>query len=194
MRIMRCAIYARVSTEKQSVEMQLPDLRGYAERMGWPAVEYLETESSVKKRPVFEQMLADARAGKVDVVLVWRIDRFARSMKDFVNIVLDLRTRKVRLISVTENVDSGDETPFGEFTIKLLALLAELERNIIVARVKAGVAEAQRKGKHCGRPMRIFRRDEAREMRRRKMSWNAISRALGVPSSTIRLELSRPDA
>jgi DNA invertase Pin-like site-specific DNA recombinase len=188
---MNAAIYARVSTEKQSVDMQLPDLRRYAERMGWPApVEYLEKESSVKRRPVFERMIADARVGKFDVVLVWRIDRFARSIKQFVDTTVELAAHRVRLISVSENVDTGDESPFGEFTVKLLALLAELERKIIVSRVKAGVAEAKRKGIHCGRPKRVFRRDEAERMRKTGMSWRAIATALGVPQSTVRLALN----
>src|ERR1700733_4654440 len=98
-------------------------------------------------------MIEDARKGRVNVILVWRIDRFARSMKDYVNVTLDLYQQKVRLISITENVDTGDENPFAEFQRGLLALLAQLERKIIVARVTAGIAEARRQGKHCGRPV-----------------------------------------
>jgi len=120
------------------------------------------------------------------VVLVWRIDRFARSMKDFVNITLQLKEWKVRLISATESVDSGDENPFAKFMIGLLALLAELERNIIVERVRAGVAEAKRQGKHCGRPMKVFHRDQAAKLRKQNMSWRGIAAQLGVPVSTVR--------
>src|SRR6266487_4215646 len=116
------AIYARVSTEDQNEAMQLRDLRSYAKRMGWAAIEYVEKESSVKRRPIFERMLADAKARKVDVILVWRIDRFARSMKDFVNTTLQLDAWKVRLISTTESVDTGDANPFAEFQRGLLAL------------------------------------------------------------------------
>lgn len=179
------AIYARVSTELQSNDMQLHDLRAYAKRMGWPAVEYVEKESSVKKRPVFERMLEDARTGKVNAILVWRIDRFARSMKDYVLITLDLYKQKVRLISVTENVDTGDDNPFAEFQRGLLALLAQLERRIIVARVNAGMAEAKRKGKHCGRPKKVFRRDEASKLKREGRSLRAIAKLLGVPLTTV---------
>lgn len=183
---MKAAIYARVSTDKQSTDMQLPDLRRYAERMGWTTAEYLEKESSVKRRPVFDRMLADAKHGKVDVVLVWRIDRWARSMKDFVQTTLELDASAVGLVSVTENVDSRDKSPFGQFTLKLLGLLAELERNIIIQRVRSGIAEAKRKGKHCGRPRRVFRRDLVAEMRKAGNSWRAIARELGVPVSTVR--------
>lgn len=166
--------------------MQLTSLREYVRRQGWEPTEYIEKASSVKKRPVFERMLEDAKRGKVDVVLVWRIDRFARSMKDFVSITLELATWKVRLVSVTENVDSGNDNPFAQFMLKLLALLAELERNIIVERVRAGVAEAKRQGKHCGRPKKVFRRDRARELRSRGLSWREIEREMGVPQATIR--------
>ncbi len=130
------------------------------------------------------------QAGKFDVVLVWKVDRFARSMKDLVAITLQLTMWKVRLVSATEPVDSGDRSPFGKFTLQLLGLLAELERNIIVQRVKAGVAEAQRQGKHCGRPRNIFEREKAAELRQAGLSWRAIAGKLGVPQSTIRLALA----
>ncbi len=183
---MTAAIYARVSTEDQSNALQLTDLRGYCERNGWTAIEYTEKASSVKRRPVFERMLADAKAGKVDVILVWRIDRFARSMKDFVDTTLLLDTWKVRLISTTESVDTGDANPFAEFQRGLLALLAQLERKIIIARVRAGIAEAKRQGKHCGRPKLIWRRDEAVRLRAEGLSWRAISRVLEVPMASVR--------
>lgn len=183
---MNCACYARVSTQEQSNALQLTDLRAYCERNGWIATEYTEKASSVKRRPVFERMLADAKAGRVDVILVWRIDRFARSIKDFVDTTLLLDTWKVRLISTTESVDTGDANPFAEFQRGLLALLAQLERKIIIARVNAGIAEAKRQGKHCGRPRRIFSRDKAAEMRAEGMSWRAIAKALEIPFSTLR--------
>ncbi len=189
---MKAAIYARVSTEEQTNDMQLHDLRAYAIRMDWQVTEYVEKGSSVKRRPIFEQMLEDARVGKVKAILVWRIDRFARSMKDFVTICLQLDSWKVRLISITENVDSGDENPFAEFQRGLLALLAQLERKIIVARVRAGIAEAKRQGKHCGRPTKIFRRDLVVELRGKGMSWRAIAKEVGVAQSTIRGSVSAP--
>jgi DNA invertase Pin-like site-specific DNA recombinase len=180
-----CAIYARVSTDEQNYEMQLTDLRAYARRQGWESVEYAEKESSVKRRPVFQRMLEDAKSGKVQVILVWRIDRFARSMKDFVLTTLQLREWKVRLISTTENVDTGDENPFAEFMRGLLALLAQLERKIIVARVNAGIAQAQRAGKHCGRPKRIFSRPDALALQKQGLGLRAIANKLGVHFSTV---------
>lgn len=180
------ALYARVSTEDQSYQMQLTDLRAYAKRMGWTVIiEYVEKESSVKRRPVFQQMLEDARRGIVNVILVWRIDRFARSMKDFVFTTLQLSEWRVRLISTTENVDTGDQNPFAEFQRGLLALLAQLERKIIVARVNAGIAQAKRDGKHCGRPKRIFSRPDAIALQKRGHGLRAIASKLGVHYSTV---------
>jgi putative DNA-invertase from lambdoid prophage Rac len=179
------ALYVRVSTDKQDYSLQLHDLHRYAQRMGWKTIEYAEKESSVKRRPVFERMLEDARLGKVGAILVWRIDRFARSMKDYVMVTLDLYQWKVRLISVTEKIDTSDENPFAEFQRGLLALLAQLERRIIVARVNAGIAEAKRQGKHCGRPKRVFRRDEAMRMRAEGRSIRQIAATLGVSAMTV---------
>lgn len=166
--------------------MQLTDLRKYVARHEWQADEFIEKASSVKRRPVFERMLQDAKAGKYGVILVWRLDRFARSMQDFVNITLELKSWGVRLISATENVDSGDENPFAQFMMKLLGLLAELERKIIVARVQAGVNEARRQGKHCGRPARVFPRGKAAKLRKQGLSWRAIAAKMQVSVSTIR--------
>jgi DNA invertase Pin-like site-specific DNA recombinase len=199
---MTVAIYARVSTEDQQTGMQLTELKAFAQRMGWEAVEYVEKISSMKTRPVFNQMMADARLHKFDQVLVWKIDRFSRSMKQFVDTVLELDQAGVALRSITQNVSTDQRDPMGKFVLGLFALLAELERSIIVERVKAGVKEYSRayaagqigkqrhtrskKDKANGRPRKIFRRDEARELRAGGMSWRAIAAKLGVDMSTIR--------
>ncbi|SRR5581483_5806687 len=184
--VTKCAIYARVSTDKQSTDMQMTDLREYVRRAGWESVEYMETQSSVKHRPVFERMMQDARMRKFDTILVWKIDRFARSMQQFINTVLELDAVGVSLRSITQNVSTDQKDPMGQFVLGLFALLAQLERSIIVERVRAGVAEAKRKGKHCGRPVKIFRRDEALRLRNEGKSWREIERILKVPQTTIR--------
>jgi DNA invertase Pin-like site-specific DNA recombinase len=183
---MKVAIYARVSTQHQENDMQLTPLREYVQRMGWEATEYLEKESSMKKRPVFDRMIEDARQRKIDTILVWKIDRFARSMKQFVNVTCELASHGVSVRSLTQNISSDASDPMGKFLLGLFGLLAELERNIIVERVKAGVAEAQRQGKHCGRPMKVFARGKAEKLRKQGMSWRAIAAKLGVSVSTIR--------
>ena len=188
---MKCAIYARVSTDKQKTDMQLTDLREYVRRAGWESVEYLETESSVKKRPVFERMMQEARMRKFDVVMVWKLDRIARSMKQFIDIVLELDKVNVRFLSITQkNIDSDQKDPMGRFLLHLFAALAELERGIIVERVKAGVTEAKRQGTHCGRPKKVFRRDEATELRKKGLSWRAIAKELGVNHMTVKRALA----
>lgn len=203
---MKAAIYARVSTEKQTADMQLTDLRSYVQRMGWTAVEYLESESSMKRRPVFERMMTDARARKFDVVLVWAIDRFARSMKQFINAVLELNAAGVALTSITQNISTNQKDPMGQFVLGLFGLLAELERSIIVERVKAGVTEYGRayaageigKTRHSrsgkdlppGRPKRVFHRDEAEKLRKLGHSWRSIAKHLGVSASTLQSALS----
>jgi len=190
MRKQRCAIYARVSTEKQNTDRQLTDLREYAGRMGWTAVEYIEKESSVKRRPVFERMMAEARMRKFDVIIVWAIDRFARSMKQFIDCVLELDRAGVGVRSITQNICSDQKDPMGQFVLGLFGLLAQLERAMIVERVRSGVAEAKRQGKHCGRPPKVFRRDRAAALRKEGVSWRKIASQLGVPQSTIRAALA----
>jgi|SRR5215467_4891473 len=183
---MRVAIYARVSTQQQENDMQLTPLREFVQRMGWESVEYLEKASSIKKRPVFDQLLTDARERKFDTILVWKIDRFARSMKQFIDTVLMLDQVGVSVRSLTQNICSEQKDPMGRFVIQLFALLSELELSILKERVRAGVAEAQRKGVHCGRPARVFARYEAEDLRKQGMSWRAIAKKLGVPVATIR--------
>lgn len=176
----------------QKTDMQLTDLREYVKRAGWESAEYIETESSMKLRPVFERMLKDARLRKFEVVLVWKIDRFARSMKQFIDVVLDLDAVGVSLTSITQNISTSARDPMGQFVVRLLALLAELEHAIIVERTKAGVAEARLQGKHCGRPAKVFHRDRAVAMRNQvpPLSWRKIAQLMGIPQATLRRALA----
>lgn len=186
---MTCAIYARVSTEKQSNDMQLTDLRDYARRQGWAAIEYLEKESSVKHRPVFERMVADARQRKFSVVIVWKLDRAFRKIGQLIDVVRELDRFGIRFIATTMGIDTDNRSPMGKLILHLFGILAEFERDLLVERTKAGLAEARRQGRFGGRPARIFRRDRAAELRWQGMSWRAIGRELGVPQSTIRKAL-----
>ena len=184
-RQLTAAIYVRVSTQDQKHDMQLTELRGYVERMGWTAVEYAEKQSSVKYRPVLEQLMKDAQLRKFDVVVVWKLDRFARSMKQFTTNVLALDQAGVRFIAPNQGIDTDKQNPMGKFMMHIMAAFAELERDMIVERVKAGVAEAMRQGKHCGRAKRIFRRDEALELHKQGMSFRKIAAKLELPLSTV---------
>ncbi|GAC1410694.1 MAG: recombinase family protein [Candidatus Velthaea sp.] len=188
-RQLAAAIYVRVSTHDQKTDMQLTELRAYAERMGWVVKEYGEKMSSVKKRPVLEQLMADARQRKFDVVLVWKLDRFARSLQQLLTNLQLLDSFGVRFICVTQGIDTDKNNPASKLMMHIIGAVAEFERGIIVERVRAGVAEAQRQGKHCGRPATIWRRDTAADLRKAGMSLRKISAVLGVPRSTIAEEL-----
>jgi DNA invertase Pin-like site-specific DNA recombinase len=185
---MRAAFYGRVSTVRQKTDSQVDDSRAMLTTLGWEWTEYLEQESAVKHRPVLERMMQDAKLGKFDVVVVWKLDRIARSTKQFIDIVLELDRYNVRFMSLTQKmIDSDQKDPMGRFLLHLFAALAELERGIIVERVRSGIAAAKSRGKHCGRPAKAFRRDLAVELRlEQKLSWREIARRLGVDQRTIR--------
>jgi putative DNA-invertase from lambdoid prophage Rac len=186
---MRCAIYARVSTTDQNCEMQLRELREYIQRRGWePAAEYVDTGWSGTKasRPQLDRLMSDARAHRFDCVLVWKLDRFGRSVVHLSQSLGDLRSWGVRFIAVTQSIDTDQANPTSNLLLNILAAIAEFEREMIVERVKAGVKEAKRKGKHCGRPKNVFARGRAEQLRAEGKSWAAISAELGVPISTVR--------
>jgi DNA invertase Pin-like site-specific DNA recombinase len=185
---MIAAIYARVSTEDQKCDLQLTELRGYVERSGWKAIEYVETASGKAggKRPVLDRLLQDARLKKFDFVLVWKLDRFGRSLQHLIENVQTLDSAGIRFIVPSQNIDTDTKSPMGKFLMHIFGAFAEFERDLIVERVRAGVAEAQRQGKHCGRPKRVFRRDEALRLRKQGHSWRQIGKMMEVPWSTVR--------
>jgi len=179
--------------QEQHCELQLSDLREYCQRSGWTnVIEYIEKASGKagQKRPQLDQLPADARLKKLDAVLVWKIDRFGRSVQEFVDRVRALADMGVRFIAPNQGIDTDQHSPAGRLLMHILASIAEFERDLIQERVRAGVAEAKRQGKHCGRPKKVFRRDEAQKLRAEGLSWLAIARRLGVPQATIRLSLS----
>lgn len=165
--------------------MQTHELRQYAAAMQWTVVEYSEKMSSVKKRPQLDKLMADARLRKFDIVLVWKLDRFGRSLQQLLDNISTLDSLGVRFICPSQGIDTDRNNPGARLMMHMLGAFAEFERSIIVERVRAGVAEAKRKGKHCGRPKKIFRRDEALAMRAAGASFRAIAKALGVPVMTV---------
>lgn len=179
------AIYVRVSTLDQNDDLQFEELRQYCGRMGWTVVEYAEKASSVKKRPILNQLMADARLRKFDIVLVWKLDRFARSLQQLIENIRLLDTFGVRFVAVTQGIDTDKTNPASRLMLHILGAVAEFERGIIVERVRAGIKEAQRRGKHCGRSKRVFRRDEAARLRKDGLSLREIGKKLGVPFTTV---------
>src|SRR5919197_1737152 len=151
------ALYARVSTlNVQNPELQISELKEYAGRRGWPVVaEFIDCASGAKEpRPALKRLMIDARQRKFDAVLVWKIDRFGRSLKHLVNALAELEAVGVAFISLRDNLDLS--TPSGRLMFQIIAAMSEFERALIQERVRAGLQNAKRKGKqlatsHSGR-------------------------------------------
>jgi DNA invertase Pin-like site-specific DNA recombinase len=153
----RVAIYARVSTGEQNPEPQLRELRDYAERRGFIVHrEYVDqTSGDVRRRrraPAFDELMADARRRRFDCVLVWKYDRFARSLGALVAALQEFHDLGVDFISHTQAIDTT--TPMGRLFFHVIGSFAEFERDVIVERVRVGLANARAKGKRLGRPVR----------------------------------------
>ena len=154
----RAALYMRVSTVDQHPESQVYDLRSLAAQRGLEVVhEYVDRISGTKaRRPGLDELLADARRHRFDVVLVWASDRLARSVKHFLEVLDELNRLNIEFISFRENIDTGG--PLGRAVIVIISAIAELERNLIIERVRAGMRRAKLEGRHIGRrPLNIDR-------------------------------------
>ena len=153
----RAALYARVSTQNgQNPEMQLAELRSYCERRGLEiAGEYVDNgvSGAKERRPHLDRLLADCRRRMVDAVVVYRYDRFARSLRQLVNALEEFRALGIDFISLHEGVDTS--TPNGRLVFGIFGSIAEFERELIRDRVKSGLAHAKAKGKRLGRPRRV---------------------------------------
>ncbi len=153
---MRAALYARVSTDDkgQDPDLQLDPMRDLARASGWKAVEYVDhaSASDLRGRGQWRRLLADARAGRVDLVVVWKLDRSARSALDALQWLQQLDSAGVGLTILTQEIDTT--TSAGRLVFTVLAAVAEMERELVRERVQAGMARARAKGKHLGRPGR----------------------------------------
>src|SRR5271170_5868434 len=191
---MTIAIYARVSTSDQSCEMQLHELRQYVAKRDWQVfAEYVDTgfSGASSSRPRLDQLLRDARLRKFEAVLVWKLDRWGRSVAHCVRSIQELVSLGIRFLSPTESIDTGADSPMSKFLLHLFAAFAEMERGIIRERVCAGVRAAKAKGTALGRPRRVFRRDEVLRLRAEGMSWRKLAQTLDLPMSTV-IDACRP--
>ncbi|MDI9561173.1 MAG: recombinase family protein [Pseudomonadota bacterium] len=188
----RIAIYARVSTDRQSTESQLDALREYAGKRAWAiSKEYIDEgyTGSNTKRPAFTAMMADARKRKFDVLLVYKLDRLSRSLKDLITTLDDLKSMGIDFISYDNGLDTT--TPTGRLIFNVVGAVAEFEKDIIRERVRAGLENAKRKGKRLGRPpVSSHLVDEAKKLRSEGMSFRQIGKQLGIPESTIRANVN----
>jgi DNA invertase Pin-like site-specific DNA recombinase len=180
--IARVALYARVSTlNGQDPEMQLSELREYASRRGWIiSCEYVDqgVSGSKESRPELNQLMSDAHRRKFDAVLVWKIDRFGRSLKHLVNALADLCSYGVAFVSFRDNLDLS--TPSGRLMFQIIGAMAEFERSLIQERVRAGLRNARAKGKRFGRPRIEIDATRVAELRRDGLSWSQVCRTLNV--------------
>jgi DNA invertase Pin-like site-specific DNA recombinase len=188
---MRVGLYARVSTTNgQSPEMQLGELREYAFRRRWKIFgEYIDLgiSGSKESRPELNRLMSDAHQRKIDAVVVWKVDRFGRSLRHLVNALADLDSYGVAFVSLRDNLDLS--TPSGRLMFQVVGAMAEFERSLIQERVRAGLRNAKLKGKILGRPRRIVSSDEMTRLRAQGASFREIAKAVGASPGTVRTRL-----
>src|SRR6266478_8671998 len=185
---MKTALYARVSTldKGQDPQMQLRELREYCQRRGWTvAGEYVDIGVSGSKdsRPELNRLMTDAHRRNFEAVLVWRLDRFARSVSHLLRALETFKSQGIEFISYSEQMDTS--TPTGKMVFTVLGAVAELERSLIIERVRAGVRNARAKGKRLGRPTVNVDRPRIASMRSGGASWRVISTELGISLGTL---------
>ena len=186
--IHRVALYARVSTLNghQDPEMQLSELREYATRRGLSIhEEYVDqgVSGSKESRPALNRLMSEAQRCRFDAVLVWKIDRFGRSLKHLVNSLADLSAYGIAFISLRDNLDLS--TPSGRLMFQIIGAMAEFERALIQERVRAGLRNAKAKGKRIGRPRLVVDSARVLQLRAQGRSWRDISACLKLGLGTV---------
>ena len=184
------ALYARVSTLDQNCEVQLEDLRRYAGKRFASYCEYTDAgvSGTQRHRPQLDALMRDARRRLFDVVLVWKFDRFARSLKHLIESLDEFSALGIDFISLTEGIDTT--TPAGQLLFHIVGAVAQFERDLIAERVRAGMAHARSLGKHIGRPRAKVDVEAVRNLRSQGKSLRNIAMALGVPISRVRRALA----
>jgi DNA invertase Pin-like site-specific DNA recombinase len=200
---MKVRAYVRVSTAEQNCDLQSRELHEYAEKQGWQIVEvYQDVDSGAKAgRTALNQLLLDTRARKLDCLLVWKLDRFGRSVVDCLNHIRTLEEHGVRFIAVTQGLDTDVQNPASRFLLHVLGAAAEFERALIRERTQAGRARYKRdfesgkvgrtvysrSGRNLPphRPSRVFDRDEVLRLRRQGWSYRQIAKSLGLGLGTV---------
>jgi putative DNA-invertase from lambdoid prophage Rac len=187
MKMFRAGLYARVSTnDQQTIPLQARAMREYAARRGWTiTLQVKEIGSGASHRQMRERLLEAARRRDIDVVLVWRLDRWGRSVTDLLATLQELEHLGVGFVSLTEALDLA--TPTGRAMAGLLAIFAEFEREILRDRVRAGLAHARQNGKRLGRPATAARHAaEIRKLHRAGVAKAEIARRLQVGRTSVR--------
>src|SRR6267143_1945145 len=184
----RVAVYSRVSTNHgQDPELQLRELREYAASRALTIIqEYTDVGFSGSKdsRPALNRLMADASQRKFDAVLVWKLDRFGRSLRHLVNALAELEALGLSFISLRDNLDLS--TPSGRLMFQIIGAMAEFERSLIQERVRAGLRNARIKGKMLGRPRRVVSGDLMARLREQGASFREIAKVVSASPGTVR--------
>ncbi len=183
---MQVALYARVSTQdQQTLPMQLKAMREYAKKRGWKVKQEIqEIGSGAKTRPKREELMKEARRRRVDAIVVWRLDRWGRSVSDLIGTIRELIDTGVGFVSLTEALDLT--TSAGKAMAGMLAVFAEFERDILRERVKAGIAHSRLQGKPHGRPATAsLKRTEVKRLKRSGRNNSEIARELNIGRSSV---------
>src|SRR2546428_6829175 len=181
----RVACYLRVSTTEQTVENQRNDLRAYCKARGWDdVIEYSDTgvSGTRERRPGLDHLMSEVKSRRVDVVVVAAFDRLGRSVRHLVETLELLRHLDVEFISLREQIDTG--SPLGQAVFTIIAAIAQLERSLIVERVKAGLRRARAEGKRLGRPRLKVDSYRLHDVLRRKLSARQAARELGCSTAS----------
>jgi len=192
--VFKAVLYARVSTQDQNCEMQVRELHEYASRRGWQVSdEYVDTGWSGAKasRPELDRLMRDAALRRFDGVLVWKLDRFGRSVRNCLDGIEALRAHGIRFLAVSQSIDTDESNPTSRLLLHILASVAEFEREMIRERVSAGVRNAKRNGKQLGRKRVVFNRDKAHQMQLAGASVREIASAMQVGKGTIQRFLAQ---
>jgi DNA invertase Pin-like site-specific DNA recombinase len=181
-------IYSRVSTDKQSHDSQLAELRHYCANRGWSEPEEIvDTISGIKNsRAGLDRLMAAVRRGKVKVVVCFKLDRLGRSLSHLVQLVDEFATHRVALVVPSQGIDTSAKNPMAEMQLGMMAVFAQFERAIIVERVNAGLAAAKKRGVRLGRPRKVNEyRDEVLRLRTRGLTGRQIAKELGTSNSNV---------
>jgi DNA invertase Pin-like site-specific DNA recombinase len=182
------AIYTRVSTDKQTTDSQLASLREYATRQGWEDVQVItDTISGAKtSRKGLDTLMKAIRAGKVNIVLCYNLDRLGRSLSHLVHLLGEFAEHKVALIVPGQGINTSSSNPASALLLNMLAAIAQFEHSIIVERVNAGLAAAKARGVKLGRPVTLgAHREDVARLRAQGRTGRAIAKELGIPSSSV---------
>src|SRR3984893_13502 len=183
----RAGLYSRGSTLNpgQDPEVQSREIREYCQRRGWPLVgEYVDVgiSGAKERRPQLDRLIADADKRKFEVIVVWKFDRFARSVSHLLRALENFRALGIEFVSLSEQIDTS--TPTGKMIFTVLGAVAELERSLIAERVRAGLRNARAKGRKLGRPAKQIDAAQIVALRAEGVPWRRVGELLGVSAAT----------